>query len=235
MLKNIIVFFFSYLVFSQEDSSDLNFLYPSENLIIKYHNDWGKENYKKVINEFKKEPLKFNEIIFLGNSITAEGKNWSERFNYPNIRNRGIAGDVTDGVLARIKEIIFFKPRAVFLLIGINDLWNNDSPIVPSPEYVGKNIIKITQIISNFSPNTKIYVQTILPIHKENFRGSINKVNNIIRKSRGKFQVVDLHSIFVNSKGLMNEELTTDGIHLNEKGYEKWVNFVKPILSKVYN
>ena len=58
-------------------------------------------------------------IIFIGNSITEGGKNWSEKFNIPNIRNRGISGDVTDGVLERLDEIIFFKPKAVFILIGI--------------------------------------------------------------------------------------------------------------------
>ncbi len=36
------------------------------------------------------KPLNFNDIVFLGNSITAEGKDWSERLNYPNVRNRGI-------------------------------------------------------------------------------------------------------------------------------------------------
>ena len=66
--------------------------------------------------------MNFNEIVFIGNSITEGGKNWSEKFNIPNIRNRGIGGDVTDGVLERLGEIIFFKPKAVFILIGINDL-----------------------------------------------------------------------------------------------------------------
>ena len=58
----------------------------------------------------------------MGNSITAGGGNWSLRLDYPNIKNRGIGGDTTDGVLARLDEVIYFQPEAVFLLIGINDL-----------------------------------------------------------------------------------------------------------------
>tara|TARA_B110000444_G_C18769079_1_gene561542 strand:- start:35 stop:754 length:720 start_codon:yes stop_codon:yes gene_type:complete len=235
MIKNILFLLFSALVFSQEDGSAFDFLYPSENLIIKYHDDWGKGNYKKIIQEFKKDPLKYNEIVFLGNSITAEGKNWSERLNYPNIKNRGIGGDVTDGVLSRIMEIIYFKPKAVFLLIGINDIWNNDSPNIPSPQYIGNNIIKITQAIGWSSPDTKIYVQTILPIEKKKFKKSIVEVNKIIKSNDEEFEVIDLYSVFVNKNGLMTKELTTDGIHLNEKGYKKWVDFIKPIIYSINN
>ena len=57
--------------------------------------------------------------------------------------NRG-GGDTTDGVLARLDEIIYFKPKAV-LLIGINDLWNNpqtDSSI----KRIGNNIHQLLLI-----------------------------------------------------------------------------------------
>ena len=32
--------------------------------------------------------------------------------------------------------------------------------------------------------------------------------------------VIDLYSIFVNNKGQLKNDLTYDGLHLNEKGYE---------------
>ena len=73
---------------------------------------------------------------------------------------------MTDGVLARLDEIIFFKPKAVFLLIGINDLWNV-SPNIPDIEYIGNNIIEIAKRIKQKSSKTKVYVQTILPIEKK--------------------------------------------------------------------
>lgn len=234
MTKNIfsILFLLHFLSFSQQDNLALDFLYPSEDLVFKYHDDWGKKNYKKVIKEFKKTPLKLNDIVFLGNSITAGGNDWSERLNYPNIKNRGIGGDTTDGVLARIDEIIYFKPIAVFLLIGINDIWNNGSPSIPPPEYIGNNINNIVEFIKGNCPETKIYVQTILPIEKEIFIESIKKVNKIIKSNQinEKYEVIDLYSLFANENGLMIKELSTDGIHLNEKGYQKWVEFIKPIV-----
>jgi len=32
---------------------------------------------------------------------------------------------------------------------------------------------------------------------------------------------------------LINKEYTTDGVHLNEKGYEKWAEFIKPIVHSI--
>ena len=230
----IITILSSNTLYSQILTNDYSFLFPESNLKIKYHDEWGARNYKHVINNFKKNPLKFNQIVFLGNSITAEGGNWGEKLNYTNIRNRGIAGDVTDGVLARIDEIIYFKSKAVFLLIGINDLWNF-SPSIPSTKYISNNILKIVKEIKKGSPETQVYVQTILPTAKSIFVESINKINNTIKSKSSKFNftVIDLHSHFENNDGLIKKELTTDGIHLNSKGYQVWTEIVRPLISNL--
>ena len=235
MFRIIIFTIFSFnTLYSQILTNDYSFLFPESNLEIKYHDEWGAKNYKHVINNFKKNPLKFNQIVFLGNSITAEGGNWGEKLNYTNIRNRGIAGDVTDGVLARIDEIIYFKSKAVFLLIGINDLWNF-SPGIPSTKYISNNILKIAKEIKKGSPETQVYVQTILPTAKSIFVESIKKINNTIKSKSSKFNftVIDLHSHFENNDGLIKKELTTDGIHLNSKGYQVWIEIVRPLISSL--
>ena len=232
IVNKIIIPIVFFLVSSCTKNTSIDHLYPREDLVIENHDDWGEGNYKKVIKEFKNNPLNYGDIVFLGNSITQGGKDWSERLDYPNVRNRGIGGDVTDGVLARIDEINYFKPKAVFLLIGINDLWNNDSPDIPSTDYIANNIVKIANVISTKTPKTKIYVQTVLPIEKEKFKNNILKVNQLIKtkEEENKYKIIDLYSVFVNDDGLIKDDLSTDGIHLNEKGYETWVKFIKPII-----
>ena len=211
-------------------------LFPKDDKEFVYHDDWGSNNYKEVINKFKSNPLNIGDIVFLGNSITSEGKDWSKRFNYPNIKNRGIGGDVTEGVFARLDEIIFFKPKAVFLLIGINDLWNTD-PETPSTDYISKNIIKISKKINKESSSTKIYIQTILPVEKEIYREKIIEINNILKlnEKNHPYSIIDLYSIFTDKNGIIKKDLTTDGIHLSEKGYDEWVKFVKPIINQLFN
>ena len=38
-------------------------------------------------------------IVFLGNSITEQGGDWGKRLGWSSLKNRGISGDVTEGVL----------------------------------------------------------------------------------------------------------------------------------------
>ncbi len=232
-MKWILILLLPFFSFSQ-NPNNTNSLYPNENIFFKYQDKWGRNNYKKVVKEFKESPLNYQNIVFLGNSITAGGNDWGVRLNYPNVRNRGIGGDVTEGVLHRLNEITYYKPKAVFLLIGINDLWNV-SPFEPSVDYISKNIIRITQEIQKKSPETKVYVQTILPVEKQIYRAYINEINNILKleESSNSYTIIDLHSFFVDDKGLIIEDFFSDGIHLTEEGYNNWVKVVRPVVHSI--
>ena len=223
---------------------DLEALYPDSNLFISHRADWQISAYKKRINDFKENPIGYKKIVFLGNSITEGGRDWNKKFGLNNVINRGITGDITGGVLARLDEIHYYKPTAVFLLIGLNDIFNGDIPYQEglTTSYVAENILRIAKEIQRHSESTEIFIQTILPIDKKKFmevRGfypqhsvplmsQINEINlKIYKKNKNNaFTVIDLHSAFVNERGLMNEVYSTDGVHLNEAGYQVWVEYV---------
>lgn len=207
----------------------LNALYPSPDIVIANHTDFTKKHYPERIAEFKKNPLEKQDIVFLGNSITEKAGDWAKRFNNSKIKNRGIAGDTSDGVLARLDEIIYYEPKQVFILIGINDIFREDS----TPEKVFENIIKIVNKINLASPRTKIYVHTILPTSTEKIREKIQKTNTLLINAQKKqpYQIILLHDEFANENDLMNMDLSVDGVHLNEKGYQVWkkkvINLIK--------
>lgn len=218
---------------SSLSESRMSKLYPAEQTVVKYHTDWSAKHYPKRINEFKKVPLKFGDIVFIGNSITENGEDWSAKFGVNNMRNRGIKGDVTDGVLKRLDEIIYFKPKAVFILIGINDLYNlHEKRGIPSAEYIGNNILKIASRLNQEIPNTKLYIRTILPTRNKSMIDDILIVNDIIKQAEKKeyYKLIDLHSTFVDDDGLLIKEFATDNTHLNEKGYAHWVEMEKSLL-----
>lgn len=230
LLFSLLFIFISAIGFTQSIEN----LYPDENLVISKHTDWAKGHYKKRIKVFKETPLNMGEIIFIGNSITEGGNDWAAKFGNNHIRNRGIGGDITDGILERLDEITYYKPKAVFLLIGINDLHNlHDVKQIPSEKYVAKNIIKICRIIHKKSPKTKIFVQTILPASNPIVENSILNVNEIIKQKEkiNNYTVIDLNSAFLNDEGYLKQDLTYDGLHLNEQGYEVWVEFLKPVMN----
>ena len=58
--------------------------------------------YQQRVSHFKLIPVNENDIVFVGNSIT-DGAEWSELFNDMTIKNRGISGDFSAGILHRIK------------------------------------------------------------------------------------------------------------------------------------
>jgi len=169
------------------------------------------------------------EILLIGDSIT-DGGEWSELFKNRKVKNRGISGDVTKGVLDRLEEITEGRPRKVFLMIGVNDLARG----IPA-EKITENILLIVERIRQASPKTKIYVQSILPVNDEfsKFANHVNKgeeiksINQRLREQAGKqYQYIDLYSGFVTKEGKLNPEYTNDGLHLTGAGYLEWKKLI---------
>ena len=80
--------------------------YPASTLRIATHTAFARDHYPNRIAEFVRFPLNCGEIVMLGDSLT-ERHDWNGLLTAQAIvRNRGIAGDTTDGVLARLDEII---------------------------------------------------------------------------------------------------------------------------------
>jgi len=183
-------------------------------------------SYDVKVAQFKSYPNSPNDIIFLGNSITAN-TDWSELLGLPNIKNRGISGDITFGIVERLNEVVEGKPAKVFILIGINDI-SRDIPY----EQMVKNYQKIIAGIKTGSPATKIYIQTLLPTNNtyDKFKNHYNKdekilaINQTLRElaSREKVTLIDLYPHFLDSDKKLDKKYTIDGLHLSATGYFKW-------------
>jgi lysophospholipase L1-like esterase len=188
------------------------------------------EHYKIRVKAFLKTDSINCNYLFLGNSITEHG-NWVRLLNDTTIVNQGISGDLTFGILKRIELVTRQKPKVIFLMIGVNDLAKK----VPDT-IIENNIIKIISKINKSLPYTKIYVQSILPINKNvdgfpddfDYSKNILDINTFLKSNDNiKYYFVDLYSKFINSKNQLDTRYTTDGIHLNELGYEHWIEILK--------
>ena len=226
-----------------------NDLYPKEGITFPNQAQWQIDAYHKRINEFKQNPIGYKKIVFLGNSITEGGGDWNDRFNISNAVNRGISGDFTVSMQARLEEIYHYKPLKLFLLIGINDIFDGVVPYEAeeTPKKIAQNIFDIVDSIRYHSKETEIFIHTILPVNEEEFRinrgfypehdypleKKILEINHQILElgANKNYNIIDLHKSFVNEKGEMDKNFAKDGLHLNEKGYANWCtqieNFVK--------
>ena len=240
----------------RQEVLSLDNIYPDSSLKIKYQDDYKRSTFFKRINEFKENPIGHNKVVFLGNSITNGLRKHFSEFNRSDLVNRGIDGDISLGILERLDELIYYKPKAVFILIGLNDFFNDLTKMPEvTPKFVSENIIKAANIIKRATPKTKIYLQTILPINTQQYQNKLKKdtgnsyywlesgfeinineqilkTNEFLRNNKI-FQVIDLHPLFIDKNNIMNEKYSTDGVHLNKLGYQNWINNINPVLNSI--
>lgn len=202
---------------------------------------WNKiTNITKINYQYEERTTLFDsyvtqntDIVFVGDSIT-QRCDYNELFGI-SIANRGVGGDTTEGVLNRIDDIIKLKPKKMFIMIGINDLgkgYRIDDII--------SNYKKILSEISEKLPNTKIYVQSILPIN--NSKATEVNINNesVIETNKRlaslckefNMEYIDLFTEFVDDNGQLNPKLSGDGVHLMGKGYLIWKDTVAEIINE---
>ncbi|RYY47668.1 MAG: sialate O-acetylesterase [Chitinophagaceae bacterium] len=201
----------------------------------KWDSSYRPNNYAQRVDNFRSYPNSKKDIIFLGNSIT-DYTDWNELLQLPHARNRGISGDITFGVLARLDEVTEGKPAKIFILIGINDIARNipDSVILA-------NYQRMIDRIKASTPRTKIYFNTLLPVNKTfPDRAHFNKDQHIAAVNAGlkaicakeKIQVIDIHPKFLDDQQRLDKKYCYDGLHLNAEGYKLWAGLLQPYLRK---
>lgn len=192
------------------------------------------DHYYKRFLQFMDEPaITSKDIVMLGNSLTEGGGDWSARLGKKNVRNRGIIGDEVMGIYDRLHQILPGHPAKLFLLIGVNDISHN----LTSDSIV--SMIRTTvERIQKESPDTKLYLQSLLPFNESFGRyKSLTGKTDIIPEVNLRLEAlakekniayINLFPLFT-EKGtnVLRSELTNDGLHLNEDGYKIWVKAIK--------
>jgi lysophospholipase L1-like esterase len=168
-------------------------------------------------------------LVMLGDSIT-EGGNWDEWFPDSRVVNRGIGGELSGQVLARLHTAID-RPRAVFLLIGTNDLAFD----IPQQE-IAHNVESILATIERTAPGTPVVVQSVMP-RALAFRDEILALNqryrDVVAAAPEHARYLDLWPALATPEGALRPELTEDKLHLNGSGYVEWVEALRPILTEL--
>lgn len=192
--------------------------------------DYTQHYYDRIVEFEKDKPIDNQSIVMLGNSLTENGGDWAERLNNRHVVNRGIIGDVVEGVNARLYQIMAGRPEKVFYLIGVNDVSHD-----LSADSIVSMIKASVKKMRKESPQTQIYLQSLLPIREATGRwkrlvGKTNLIPTIngelanFAKEEG-IEFINLFPLFTeNGNNVLRKELTTDGLHLTQEGYQIWTN-----------
>lgn len=132
----------------------------------------------------------------------------------------GYWGDNIEGMLLRLEQVRSVKPEKVFLMCGRNDIWDTDNEFTEKFE-------TLLDSLSCIYPSIKLYVINILPerngeIGRASMNERISQRNKSIAEccSRKKVTLIDLFKTMADEKGVLKQEVSLDGLHLNEMGYE---------------
>jgi lysophospholipase L1-like esterase len=152
-------------------------------------------------------------VVMVGDSLTA-GVPWSEVAPCPGVANYGFNGDTSAGVLYRIHEVILLKPRAVFLMVGANDLLKG---------------IALSEIAGN--------IRTL--VGKLEAEGIEVVVHPVVPFVDADSQIDDLNDAIVSALADTKSKIVPlpielsdlrDGLHLGPTAFTKWNSVIEPLL-----
>jgi lysophospholipase L1-like esterase len=194
--------------------------------------DWAQLNRYRAANAELAQRGGTVEVAFLGDSITDGWDDAADRGFFPgkNYLNRGISGQTTPQMLIRLKpDVLAFKPRALVLLAGTNDIAGNTGPM--TNEEIQDNIAAIAELAS--AQGVQVVLASILPVSNYHVQpGSvpqterrplarINALNAWLRDyaRTHKHVYLDYFAATADANGMLKIELSEDDLHPNVKGY----------------
>ena len=190
--------------------------------------------YARRATLFDELPIGKKDIVMLGNSLT-DGCEFNELMGNRHIKNRGIVGDIIQGLIDRIGPIIKGQPKKLFIMSGVNDI-SHDVNADSIARAMEKLIVKVKQ----GSPRTKIYLQSLLPFNNDVREWKLLKgrdyvvveANALLEQVAHRQGVtwINLYPLFVDDQGRLRADLTNDGLHLMGKGYLIWRDAIKPYI-----
>ncbi|NJR59192.1 MAG: hypothetical protein HC769_10265 [Cyanobacteria bacterium CRU_2_1] len=142
--------------------------------------------------------------------------------------NQGISGDTTSGILRRISALDETRPDTIHVMAGINDLRRGATDI----EIVG-NLREIMRRLKQAHPQAQIIIHSILPtrlaaLPTDRIRRLNYNISTVAEEEGVNF--LNLQPAFLDDSGILSRDLTTDGIHLSDRGYRAWHKVMASIL-----
>ena len=181
------------------------------------------------------------KLVLIGNSIThywagepsgqpARGQaSWKKYFEPKNAVNLGYGWDRIENVLWRVYhgELDSISPKHIVIMIGTNNIgFNSNEEIVEGLQFLLK-------AIQTRQRAADILLMGILP--RRNMEQRVASINAQLAalKFNTRIKYADAGYLFLKKDKKLDETLFSDGLHPNEKGYEKLGEFIDKHISKM--
>jgi lysophospholipase L1-like esterase len=166
-------------------------------------------------------------VLFMGDSITdGWGRKYGRFFPGKPYVNRGISGQTTPQMLIRFwPDVIDLQPAVVVILAGTNDIAGNTGPM--TLEQTEDNLMSMAELAQ--AHKIRVVLASLLPvcdyIKPQTQRRPMEKIIalNVWMKgyaAKNGFGYLDYYSAMLDDHKMLKQELTYDGLHPNDAGYE---------------
>ena len=199
------------------------------------------DHYRECLALFESQPASPDAIILLGDSLT-EFANWGYLLQGSStspgptenrvILNRGIAGDMIEGMILRLDELVRHKPSGIFLMAGCNNFVKHPSITV---EQVWEAYRQLISRIGELMPHAGLHIASTLPLNPisgdyyQGINRKITELNKLLQLNSSdlnqfRYTYYDMVPELSDTNGFLRQDLTIDGCHLNPAGYRIWTH-----------
>jgi lysophospholipase L1-like esterase len=198
--------------------------------------DWpALARYRDANNTISVPAQDQDRVVFMGDSITDswQAPKFGGFFPGKPYIDRGISGQTTPQMLIRFRpDVIALQPKVVVILAGTNDIAGNTGPM--TLEMIEDNLTSMYDLAH--ANGIRVVFASLLPIsdYEKNKDGQaiirskqrppeqIKALNEWMKKyaaAHGQIYL-DYFSAMADDKGFLKAELSEDGLHPNQKGYD---------------
>jgi lysophospholipase L1-like esterase len=205
--------------------------------------DWPALNRYRADNAKVAPPASGEQrVVFMGDSITDFwGRRAGKFFPGKPYINRGISGQTTPQMLIRFTpDVIALQPKAVVILAGTNDIAGNTGPSTLA--MIEDNLAAMTTLAQ--AHGIKVILASVMPtcdyIRNQSDRRPNSKIielNNWIKEYTAQHNAtyLDYFTPMLDDKGFLKQELTGDGLHPNDAGYDLIMPIAQKTIDSVLN
>ncbi len=201
----------------------------------KYVNKTPKNRFEMDIRAFEKDdrnnPKPKGAVLFLGSSSIRLWKSLEEDFPELEIINRGFGGSTNADALHFFDRIVKpYKPAKIVYFEGSNDLGGG-----LSPQQVTDSTKKFIEKVEKELPGTEIILLSVkVSVSRKHLVSKVLETNKMIEKMASNYDFVtyvDVCPPLLDENNKVRHELfSADSTHMNRKGYQTWVNILRPVL-----
>jgi len=180
----------------------------------------------------KASPPPEHAVLFVGSSSIRMWTSLATDFPTYRTINRGFGGSDMDDATAFADRIVKpYRPVAIVVYAGDNDLEGGDSPVTVRDDFAA-----FVAKVRKDEPEVPIAFISIKPsVARANLLAQVAEANRLIRdwsmQQKG-VAFLDVAPAMLDKNGQPRPDLfIEDGLHMNPKGYALWVAQVRPWLA----